>query len=259
MLSALLVCVLEMLYFYHLKIKKLTCDASLIWIYILFFKTWCPNLADHSYDVGIECDTLMPFLIETVYWTGIYFAPTNFTEKQGNSSLENADIVNAFEGIKAVKKAPDLLNVTIRDGASGLLVKELENHLEVMNTNILRSVLAGANIESSGGHVVVENTTVQSTRFGDGFVYNRSLDRMDLCSIVPNKAPIPIALKATGRAFMVNCSKVRIRYESLFAISDCFYHQTTEMFMLIRLNRNTSFALVCNKGDSLFIVTKRLS
>ena len=179
----------------------------------------------------------MPLLIETVYWTGIYFAPTNFTEKQGNSSLENADIVNAFEGIKAVKKVPDLLNVTIRDGALGLLVKELENHLAVINTNILRSVLAGANIESSGGHVVIENTTVQNTSFGDGFVYNRSLDGMDLCSVVPNETSIPFVLKATGKAFVVNCSKVRIQYESLFAISDCFYHQTTEMFMLIRLNR----------------------
>ena len=238
MLSALLVWVLEMLYFYHLKVKKLACEASLIWIYILFFKPWCANLADHSYDVGIECDTLMPLLVEIVYWAGIYFAPTNFTEQQLNSSLENADIVNAFEGIKAHKKAPDLLNVTIRDGASGLLVKELENHLAVINTNILRSVLAGANIESSGGHVVIENTTVQNTSFGDGFVYNRSLDGMDLCSVVPNETSIPFVLKATGKAFMVNCSKVRIQYDSLFANSDCFYHQMTEIFMLIRLNRN---------------------
>ena len=153
----------------------------------------------------------MPLLIETVYWGGIYFAPTNSTEKQGNSSLQNVDIVNAFEGIKAVKKVPDLLNVTIRDGASGLLVKELENHLAIMNTNILQSALAGANIESSGGHVVIENTTVQNTSFGNGFVYNRILDAIDLCSVVPDEASIPFALKATGKAFMVNCSKVRIQ------------------------------------------------
>ena len=152
----------------------------------------------------------MPLLTETVYWKGIYFAPTNLTEKQGNSSLENADIVNAFEGIKARKKVPDLLNVAITDGASGLLVKELENHPAIMDTTILRSALAGANIESSGGHVVIENATVQNTSFGDGLVYSRIYDAVDLCSIVPDEAPLPLVLKATGKALTVNCSKVRI-------------------------------------------------
>ena len=154
----------------------------------------------------------MPFLTETVYWKGIYFAPTNFTEKQGNSSLENADIANAFEGIKALKKVPDLLNVTITDGASGLLVKELENHLTIMDTTILRSALAGANIESSGGHVVIENTTVQNTSFGNGLVYNRIQDAVDFCSIVPDEASIPLVLTATGKALTVNCSKVEYVY-----------------------------------------------
>jgi len=154
----------------------------------------------------------MPFLTETVYWKGIYFAPTNFTEKQGNSSLENADIVNAFEGIKALKKAPDLLNVTITDGASGLLVKELENHLAILDTTVLRLALAGANIESSGGHVVIKNTTVQNTSFGDGLVYNRILDAVDFCSIVPDEASIPLVLKAKGKVLTVNCSKVECVY-----------------------------------------------
>jgi len=159
----------------------------------------------------------MPLLTETVYWKGIYFAPTNFTEKQGNSSLENVDIVNAFEGIKALKKVPDLLNVTIKDGASGLLVKELENHFAIMDTTILRSVLAGVNIKSSGGHVVIENTTVQNTRFGDGLVYNRILDAVDFCSIIPDEASsIPSVLRATGKASTINCSKVRMEDKSKF-------------------------------------------
>ena len=162
---------------------------------------------------------MIPLLTETVYWRGIYFAPTNLTEKQGNSSLENADIMNALEGIKALKKVPNLLNITIRDGASGLLVKELESNLEIMDTTISRSLLVGANIESSGGYVVIENTTVQHTRFGDGLVYNRILDAVDFCSIIPDEASIPFVLKATGKASTVNCSKVRIQCKSHYLLS----------------------------------------
>ena len=159
----------------------------------------------------------MSLLTETVYWKGIYFAPTNFTQKQGNSSLENADIMNAFEGIKALKKVPGLLNVTIRDGASVVLVKGLESNVAIGDTTILRSLLAGINIESSGGHVVIENTTVQNTRFGDGFVYDRILDAMDFCSAITEKTySIPFVLKATGKASTINCSKVRMEDESQF-------------------------------------------
>jgi len=174
-------------------------------------------------------------LAETVYWKGIYFAPTNLTEKQRNSTLENADIVNAFEGIKALKKAPDLLNVTIRDGASGMLVKELEDHLEIMDTTISRSLLAGANIESSGGHVVIENTTVQNTSFGDGLVYNRALDAVDFCSVVPGESSVPFILKATGKALTVNCSKVRRQYESHYFLSQTVCHRNAERYTLMSL------------------------
>lgn len=160
----------------------------------------------------------MPLMTATVYWKGIYFAPTNFTEKQGNSFLENTDIVYAFEGIKALKKVPDLLNVTIRDGASGFLAKDLKNDLAIKDTTILRLTLAGANIESSGGHVLIVNTAVQNTRFGAGFVYNRILDAVDFCSIVPDKASLPFVLKATGKAWTVNCSKVRIQYKSYYLL-----------------------------------------
>ena len=153
-------------------------------------------------------------MTETVFWKGIYFAPANFTEKQGNSSLENADIVYAFEGIKALKKVPYLLNVTIRDGASGLLVKELENHLAIVGTTFSRSLFDGINIESSGGHVVIEITTVQNARFGYGLVYNRILDVMDLCSIVPDNASLPFVLKATGNTSTVHCNKVRMEDKS---------------------------------------------
>lgn len=57
----------------------------------------------------------------------------------------------------------------------------------------------GANIESSGGHVVIENTTVLNTNFGDGLVYNRILDVVDFCSIIPDEASMPFVLKATGK------------------------------------------------------------
>lgn len=155
-------------------------------------------------------------MIEKVYWKGIYFAPTNSSEKQGNSSLENADIVNAFEGIKALKKVPGLLNVTVKDGASGLLVKELENHLAITDTTILRSALAGINIESSGGHVVIENITVQNTTFGDGLVYTRIQDAVDFCSIIRREASFPFVLNATGKALTVNCTQVRVEVVRYF-------------------------------------------
>ncbi len=163
----------------------------------------------HDYDVGLECDTLIPLLVETVYWKGIDFAPSNSSERQGNSSLENADIVNAFYGIKALKKAPNLINVTVRDGASGLLVKELEHHLAIIGSTILRSRLAGINIESSRGKVVIDNVTVQDTRFGDGLVYKRIEEAVDFCSMIPGEPYFPFVLNASGKALPVNCSQVR--------------------------------------------------
>jgi len=78
-------------------------------------------------------------------------------------------------------------------------VKKLENHLAIKDTNILRSALSGANIESSRGHVVIENTTVLNTNFGDGLVYNRIQDVVDFCSIIPDEASMPFVLKATGK------------------------------------------------------------
>ena len=168
-------------------------------------------MTDYPYDViGVECDTLVTLLVEMVYWKGIYFAPRNSSEIQGNSFLENADIVNAFEGIKALKKVPDLINVTVRDGGSGLLVKELENHLAIIDSNILRSRLAGINIESSRGGVVIENVTVRNTRFGDGLVYKRTKEVVDFCSVIPREASFPIVLNVTGKAYPVNCSQVRV-------------------------------------------------
>ena len=149
-------------------------------------------------------------MVERVFWKGIYFAPENSTERQGNSSLEYADIVNAFEGIKALKKVPDLLNVTVRDGATGLLVKELENDLVIIDSNILRSRLAGINIESSRGSVVIENVTVQNTTFGDGLVYKRTKEAVDFCSFIPREASFPIVLNVTGKALPVNCSQVTV-------------------------------------------------
>ena len=160
----------------------------------------------HSIDVGIECDTLLPFLAEKVYWKGIYFAPTNSSEKKGNSSLEKVDIVNAFEGLKAVKRAPELFHVTVRDSAYGLQVKELAKPMAIVDSSILRSTVAGVSIDSFGGNVVIENVTIQNTRFGDGLIYKRLA--VDFCSVIPEKTSFPLLLNAAGSDFSINCSQV---------------------------------------------------
>ena len=150
-------------------------------------------------------------MTETVYWKGFHFGPPeNSSKRQGNSSLENTDIVNALQGIKASKEVPNLLNVTVRDGASGLLVKELENHLTIIDSTFLRSRLEGINIESTRGNVVIANVTVQDTKFGDGLVYRGIGDAMDFCSISPGEASFPVVLNAAGKALQVNCSQVGI-------------------------------------------------
>ena len=183
-------------------------------IAILSFFHHKNNATVHRSDVGIECDTLLPFLAGKVYWKGVYFAPANSSEKQGNSLLENLDIVNAFEGIKAVKKAPDLLNVTVRDGAFGLQVKELAKPMAIVDSSIVRSRVAGVSIEKSVGHVVMENTTVQNTMFGDGLFYKRLA--VDFCSVIPPKVSFPLLLNAVGKALPTNCSQVGVSVVVLY-------------------------------------------
>ena len=128
-------------------------------------------------------------------------------------------MVNAFEGIKSLKKAPNLLNVTVRDGASGLLVKELENHLTIIDSTFLRSRLEGINIESTRGNVVIENVTIRDTKFGDGLVYRRTRDLVDFCSVIPSEASFPVVLNAVGNVSQVNCSQVRLELKRIVFVN----------------------------------------
>ena len=145
-------------------------------------------------------------MAEIFYWKGIYFEPTNSSEMKGSSSLEHVDIENALEGVNAVKNAPDLLNVTINDSASGLNIKELVKPLAVIDSSILEPKLAGVNIESSCGNVVIENVTVQSARFGGGLIYKRLA--VNFCSVTPEEASFPLLLNVAGNHHPVNCTKV---------------------------------------------------
>ncbi|PFX16434.1 Scavenger receptor cysteine-rich type 1 protein M130, partial [Stylophora pistillata] len=160
----------------------------------------------YRWTVGIECDTLLPYFTEKVYWKGIYFEPTNSSEELGSSSLEHVDIVNAFVGINAMKNVPKIEHVTINDSASGFNINELAKPLTVVDSSILRPLLAGVSIESSGGNVVIENVTVQSARFGGGLVYKRLA--LNFCSVIPEKASFSLLLNAAGNNHPVNCTKV---------------------------------------------------
>ena len=140
-----------------------------------------------------------------MYWKGIHFAPNNSSDEDSRLYLENVDIVHAFEGIKALQKAPELSKVTITDSGSGLLVNNLESPLNIVDTKILRCKIGGINITSSGGTVAIQNVTVQNTSYGDGLVFKHSSDAMDLCSIIPKVASFPLVLNASGKTF---CTKV---------------------------------------------------
>ena len=125
---------------------------------------------------------------------------------KGSSYLENVDIENALEGVNAVKNAPDVLHVMINGSAFGLNIKELAKPLAVIDSSILGPKMAGVNIESSCGDVVIENVTVQNARFGGGLIYKRLA--VNFCSVIPEKASFPLLLNAAGNHHPVNCSKV---------------------------------------------------
>ena len=160
----------------------------------------------HYQDIGIECETLLPCLIKEIYWKGIHFDPSNSSYDQSDLSLENVDIVNAVEAIKALKKSPDLVNVTIRESASGLLVEKLEGPLKIVDSTISRCKLVGINITSYGGPVEIQNVSVQNTTYGYGLVYKQISRVVDFCSIVPGDAQFPLVLNASG---VISCSKVK--------------------------------------------------
>lgn len=160
-------------------------------------------------------------MTESVYWKGIHFSPSEPLKKQGNSSLEHVDVINAAEGIKALDKAPSLVNVTIRDGFTGLLANNLQTSLEIVDSAIFRNHYVGINVTSSGGPVMIQNVIVRGSSFGDGFVYKQVLQSsLDFCSILPREVSFPLILNATGKPFPVNCSKVGIKpfIVSLFGI-----------------------------------------
>jgi len=151
---------------------------------------------------------LVPFLTERVYWKGFYFSPSNLSEKQGNSYLEHVDIVNAFEGIKALKKPPALFNVTVRDGLTGVLATEIEEPLRIVNSTIVRCDFVGINVTSIGTPVEIQGVTVQNTKYGEGLVYNGIAGSVDFCSIIPENASLPLVLNVSGNSLANNCSKV---------------------------------------------------
>ena len=119
-------------------------------------------------------------------------------------------MTNAFEGIKALKNAPDLFNVTIREGFTGLLVRELEKPLRVVDSKFFRCDFVGVNVTTSGAPVLIQNVSVQNTKYGNGLVYKQIANAVDFCSIVPEEALFPLVLTASGKALPSNCSKVII-------------------------------------------------
>ena len=169
---------------------------------------------------------------ERVYWKGIYFALSNATreQKQRSSFLENVDIINAFDGIKALNKAPVLLNVTVRDGITGMLAKELNHPLKVVDSKFLRCESVGISVTSRGPPVVVQNVTVQNTRYGNGFVYEWiPTNAVDLCRVDPENVSFPLVLQASGGTLPNNCSKVRVEVKGYIS---------RETVMLLRRNEN---------------------
>ena len=169
---------------------------------------------------------------ERVYWKGIYFALSNATreQEQRSSFLENVDIINAFDGIKAMNKAPVLLNVTVRDGITGMLAKELNHPLRVVDSKFLRCTSVGISVTSRGAPVVVQNVTVQNTRYGNGLVYEWiPTDAVDLCRVDPENVSFPLVLQASGGALPNNCSKVRVEVKGYIS---------RETVMLLRRNEN---------------------
>lgn len=188
------------------------------------------------YQVFIECHTHIPLLTETVYWKGIHFSPLEPLKRQGNSSLEYVDVTNAAVGIKALDKVPSLVNVTIRDGFTGLLANNLQTSLEIVDSAFFRNHYVGINVTSSGGPVMIQNVTVCDSSFGDGFVYKQVLQSyLDFCSILPREVSFPLILNATGKPFSVNCSKVGI---NIYCFSVC----------IRAVSRNSSIWLVLGAG-----------
>ena len=127
------------------------------------------------------------------------------------------DIENAFDGIKAKKEAPDLLGISIRDGAYGVQVQELAKPMAIVDSTILSPRMMGINIENSFGNVIMHNATIENTRFGEGLVYTRTA--VDLCSVFPQKISFPLLVNVVAIASMTRCSQVRTETWDLYGFS----------------------------------------
>ena len=170
------------------------------------------SIPAHYQDVGIECDTLLPFLKTNVYWKGIFFTPSNTSGSPSRLKLDNVDIVNAIEGIKALKRGPELENVSIKDSASGLVVESLQSPLIIVDSRIEACKFVGINITGNGGPVLIQNVTVLNTSLGDGLVIKQITNSMDFCSFNTEQIHLPLVLNASGKTY---CSKVRKRNQQV--------------------------------------------
>lgn len=159
----------------------------------------------HHQDVGIECDTLLPFLTNETYWKGIYFSSSNSTGSQNSLQLAYVDIVNAVQGVRALNRLPKVFNVSIKDSVFGLVVEELGRPLKIADSNFMRCKFAGIKVTSCGGAVVIQNVTVLNTSFGDGLVLQQIAKSVDFCSINPEDTHFPLVVNSSG---MTTCNKV---------------------------------------------------
>ena len=162
----------------------------------------------HYQDVGIECDTLLQFLKNDVYWKGIFFTPSNTSGPPSRLVLDNVDIVNAFEGIKALRRGPELTKLAVKDGAYGLVVDYLRDPLKIVDSRIVRCKFAGINITSNGSPVLIQNVTVLNKSFGDGLIMKQIMNYVDFCSSNTEQIRLPLVFNASGKTY---CRKVRKR------------------------------------------------
>ena len=116
------------------------------------------------------------------------------------------DIVNAIQGVKALKRGPELNNVAIKDSAYGLVVESLQSPLKIVDSRIVACKFVGINVTSNGGPVLIQNVTVLNTSLGDGLVIKQITNSMDFCSFNNEQIHLPVVLNTFGETY---CSKVR--------------------------------------------------
>lgn len=133
------------------------------------------------------------------------------------------DIINAIEGIKALKRGPELTNVAIKNSASGLVVESLQSPLEIVDSRIVECKFVGINVTSNGGPVLIQNVTILNTSLGDGLVIKQITNSMDFCSFNTEQINLPLVLNASGKTY---CSKVRKRNQQFENNLELLLYQT---------------------------------